>query len=156
MWLWLLKIPTHFLMTMLTVILWYCCWCWWRSRCCWRQQLCQRHLMVSFVTDRIEGTVKWVTSWAVSSWIADSAQTEYCTTFHFPSVCISVHVTSHISLIYIGISAIQCVRGPIKPYIYTETNSSWLCIPDQSTTQHNITKRTVYNLYFCTDHLNDH
>ena len=66
MWLWLLKIPTHFLMTMLTVILWYCCWCWWRSRCCWRQQLCQRHLMVSFVADRIEGTVKWVTSWAVS------------------------------------------------------------------------------------------
>ena len=51
--------------------------------------------------------------------IADSAQTEYCTTFHCPSVCSSVTgVTSHISHIYKGINAMLIIRGPIKPYIF--------------------------------------
>ena len=51
--------------------------------------------------------------------IADSAQTEYCTTFHCPSVrsCVTV-VTSHISHIYKGINAMLIIRGPIKPYIF--------------------------------------
>ena len=51
--------------------------------------------------------------------IADSAQTEYCTTFHFPSVrsCVT-GVTSHISHIYKGINAMLIIRGPIKPYIF--------------------------------------
>ena len=50
--------------------------------------------------------------------IADSALTEYCTTFHCPSVCSSVTgVTPHISHIYKGINAMFIIRGPIKPYI---------------------------------------
>ena len=68
--------------------------------------------------------------------IADSAQTEYCSNFHFPYV--RPHDISHFSNIYIGINAIRYIRKSIKPYIYTETNSSWLCIPDQGT-PHNTT-----------------
>ena len=50
---------------------------------------------------------------------ADSAQTEYCTTFHCPCVRVSVTgVTSHISHIYKGINAMLIIRGPIKPYIF--------------------------------------
>ena len=54
---------------------------------------------------------------------ADSAQTEYCTTFHCssvrPSVCPCVTgVTSHISHIYKGINAMWIIRGPIKPCIF--------------------------------------
>ena len=46
--------------------------------------------------------------------IADSVQTEYCTTFLL-SVCSSVTgVTSHISHIYKGINAMLI----IKPYIF--------------------------------------
>ena len=49
--------------------------------------------------------------------IADSVQTEYCTTFLL-SVCSCVTgVTSHISHIYKGINAMWIIRGPIKPYI---------------------------------------
>ena len=51
--------------------------------------------------------------------IADSAQTEYCSTFHFPCVRPSVTgVTSHISHIYKGINAMLIIRGPIKPCIF--------------------------------------
>ena len=51
--------------------------------------------------------------------IADSAQTEYCTTFHCSSVCSCVTgVTSHISHIYKSINAMLIIRGPIKPYIF--------------------------------------
>ena len=54
--------------------------------------------------------------------IADSAQTEYCTTFHSsvrPSVRVFVTgVTSHIYRIYKGINAMLIIRGPIKPYIF--------------------------------------
>ena len=51
--------------------------------------------------------------------IADSAQTEYCTTFHCPSVCPFVTgVTSHISHIYKGINAMLIIREPIKPCIF--------------------------------------
>ena len=55
--------------------------------------------------------------------IADSAQTEYCSTFHCSSVpsCVT-GVTSHISHIYKGINAI---RGPINP-CNPESKSSWL------------------------------
>ena len=50
--------------------------------------------------------------------IADSVQTEYCTTFLL-AVCSSVTgVTSHISHIYKGINAMLIIRGPIKPYIF--------------------------------------
>ena len=49
-------------------------------------------------------------------YFADSAQTEYCPTFHFPSVCVCTGVTSHISYIYKGINAMFIIRGPIKPY----------------------------------------
>ena len=52
--------------------------------------------------------------------IADSAQTEYCSTFHCSSVCSCVTgVTSHISHIYKGINAMLIIWGPIK-------ESSWL------------------------------
>ena len=49
--------------------------------------------------------------------IADSAQTEYCSTFHCSCVrpCVT-GVTSHISHIYKGINAMLIIRGPIKPY----------------------------------------
>ena len=51
--------------------------------------------------------------------IPDSAQTEYCSTFHFPCVRPSVAgVTSHISHIYKGINAMLIIRGPIKPCIF--------------------------------------
>ena len=58
--------------------------------------------------------------------IADSAQTEYCSTFHCSSVrsCVT-GVTSHISHIYKGINAMLIIRGPINP-IYSESKSSWL------------------------------
>ena len=61
-----------------------------------------------------------------NSTIADSAQTEYCPTFH----CSSVHpyvtgVTSYISHIHKGINAMLIIRGPIKPYI-SDSKSSWL------------------------------
>ena len=50
--------------------------------------------------------------------IADSFQTEYCSTFLL-SVCSCVTaVTSHISHIYKGINALLIIRGPIKPYIF--------------------------------------
>ena len=49
---------------------------------------------------------------------ADSAQTEYCSTFP-QSVRVSVTgVTSHIYPIYKGINAMLIIRGPIKPYIF--------------------------------------
>ena len=49
-------------------------------------------------------------------YIADSAQTEYCTTFHCSSVCSCVTgVTSHISHIYKGMNAMLIIRGPINP-----------------------------------------
>ena len=55
----------------------------------------------------------------INTIIADSAQTEYCPTFHCPSVRASVTgVTSHISHIYKGINAMLITRGPIKPYIF--------------------------------------
>ena len=55
----------------------------------------------------------------LSTYIADSAQTEYCTTFHCPGVRVFVTgVTSHISHIYKGINAMLIIRGPIKPYIF--------------------------------------
>ena len=49
---------------------------------------------------------------------ADSAQTEYCSTFHY---CLSIRpcvtgVTSHISHIYKGINAMYIIGGLIKPY----------------------------------------
>ena len=52
--------------------------------------------------------------------IADSAQTEYCTTFQClfirSFVCHTVTgVTSHI---YKGINAMLIIRGPIKPCIF--------------------------------------
>ena len=51
--------------------------------------------------------------------IADSAQTEYCSTFHCSCVRVCVTgVTSHISHIYKGINAMLIIRGPIKPYIF--------------------------------------
>ena len=57
---------------------------------------------------------------------ADSAQTEYCSTFHCSFVRSSVTgVTSHISHIYKGINAMLMIRGPINP-IYSESKSSWL------------------------------
>ena len=50
---------------------------------------------------------------------ADSAQTEYCPTFHCPCVRAFVTgVTSHISHIYKGINAMLIIRGPIKPYTF--------------------------------------
>ena len=51
--------------------------------------------------------------------IADSVQTEYCSTFHCSCVrsCVT-GVTSHISHIYKGINAMLIIRGPIKPYIF--------------------------------------
>ena len=59
------------------------------------------------------------TPFADRFYIADSAQTEYCTTFHFPCVRPSVSgVTSHISHIYKGINAMLIIRGPIKPCIF--------------------------------------
>ena len=67
--------------------------------------------------------------------IADSAQTEYCTTFHFPSVCPFVTgVTSHISHIYKGINAMLIIRGPIKPCIFwiKITLTFFLTRPDQT------------------------
>ena len=55
----------------------------------------------------------------INTIIADSAQTEYCPTFHCPTVRPSVTgVTSHISHIYKGINAMLFTRGPIKPYIF--------------------------------------
>ena len=62
-------------------------------------------------------------------YIADSAQTEYCTTFPL-SVCSCVRpcvtgVTSHISHIYKGINAMLIIRDPSTP-IYSESKSSWL------------------------------
>ena len=58
--------------------------------------------------------------------IADSAQTEYCSTFHFPCVRAFVTgVTSHISHIYKGINATLIIRDPSTP-IYSESKSSWL------------------------------
>ena len=50
---------------------------------------------------------------------ADSVQTEYCSTFHFPCVRPFVTgVTSYISHIYKGINAMLIIRGPIKPPIF--------------------------------------
>ena len=43
--------------------------------------------------------------------IADSAQTEYCTTFHCPCLRLRSHI-------YKGIDATLIIRGPIKPYIF--------------------------------------
>ena len=58
--------------------------------------------------------------------IADSAQTEYCPSFHCSSVRPSVTgVTSHISHIYKGINAMLIIRDPLTP-IYSESKSSWL------------------------------
>ena len=58
--------------------------------------------------------------------IADSAQTEYCSTFHCSCVrpCVT-GVTSHISHIYKGINAILIIRDASTP-IYSESKSSWL------------------------------
>ena len=51
--------------------------------------------------------------------IADSAQTEYCSTFHRWCVRPFVTgVTSHISHTYKGINAMLIIRGPIKPCIF--------------------------------------
>ena len=50
--------------------------------------------------------------------VADSAQTEYCSNFHFPYV--RQHDISHFSNIYIGINAIRYIRKSIKPYIYLQ------------------------------------
>ena len=51
--------------------------------------------------------------------IADSAQTEYCPTFHFPCVRPFVTgVTSHISHIYKGIKSMLIIRGPTQPCIF--------------------------------------
>ena len=52
----------------------------------------------------------------LSLFVADSAQTEYCSTFHCPFVrpCVT-GVTSHISHIYKGINAMLIIRRPIKP-----------------------------------------
>ena len=59
------------------------------------------------------------TPFADRFYIADSAQTEYCTTFHFPCLRPSVTgVTSHISHIYKGINAMLIITGPINPYIF--------------------------------------
>ena len=69
----------------------------------------------------------WTVEWQHILWnsnceyftIADSAQTEYCTTFHCSSVRASVTgVTPHISRIYKGINAMLIIRGPIKPCIF--------------------------------------
>ena len=58
--------------------------------------------------------------------IADSAQTEYCSTFHCPCVRVSVTcVTSLISRIYKGINAMLSSGDPSST-IYTESKSSWL------------------------------
>merc|ERR1712240_618670 len=61
---------------------------------------------------------------ALSCTIADSAQTEYCPTFHCSSVrsCVT-GVTSHISHIYKGINAMLIIRDPLTP-IYSESKSS--------------------------------
>ena len=61
--------------------------------------------------------------------IADSVQTEYCTTFLL-SVCSCVRpcvtgVTSHISHIYKGINAMLIIRDPSTP-IFSESKSFWL------------------------------
>ena len=67
--------------------------------------------------------------------IADSAQTEYCPTFHCLSVCPSVTgVTSHISHIYKGINAMLIIRGPIKPYVYilNQNHPGYLSCKDQT------------------------
>ena len=51
--------------------------------------------------------------------IADSVQTEYCSTFHCSCVRVCVTgVTSHISHIYKGINAMLIIRGPSKPCIF--------------------------------------
>ena len=47
--------------------------------------------------------------------IADSAQTEYCPTFHCPFV---TGMTSHNCHIYKGINTMLIIRGPIKPWIF--------------------------------------
>ena len=62
----------------------------------------------------------------VKNTIADSAQTEYCSTFHCSSVrpCVT-GVTSHISHIYKGINAMLIIRAP-STHIYSESKSSWL------------------------------
>ena len=46
----------------------------------------------------------------MKEFIADSAQTEYSSTFHWSCV--------HISHIYKGINAMLIIRGPIKPWIF--------------------------------------
>ena len=66
----------------------------------------------------LEGT-GWSQTCYFAMFFADSAQTEYCTTFHCLSVRPSVTgVTSHISHIYKGINTILIIRGPIKPCIF--------------------------------------
>ena len=50
--------------------------------------------------------------------IADSVQTEYCTTFPLSVRAFVTGLTSHISHIYKGINAMLIIRGPIKPYIF--------------------------------------
>ena len=69
-------------------------------------------------------------AYSIHDSIADSAQTEYCTTFHCSFVRVSVRafvtgVTSHISHIYKGINAMLIIRDPSTP-IYSESKSSWL------------------------------
>ena len=50
--------------------------------------------------------------------IADSAQTEYCTTFPLSVRPFVTGMTSHISHIYKGINAMLIIRGPSKPCIF--------------------------------------
>ena len=71
-------------------------------------------------------TTLWLYGSTNKTVFADSVQTEYCSTFHCPSVCLSVTgVTSHISHIYKGINAMLIIRDPSTP-IYSESKSSWL------------------------------
>ena len=57
--------------------------------------------------------------------IADSAQTEYCTTFPLSVRPFVTDMTSHISHMYKGINAMLIMRDPSTP-IYSESKSFWL------------------------------
>ena len=48
---------------------------------------------------------------------ADSAPTEYCTIFHFPSTCLSTGVTFYIFPMYKSIYATWIIRGPMDFYM---------------------------------------
>ena len=85
---------------------------------CWR---CNRHLRGPrrLPKNRIAST--WRSrlnqSYVRQGDFADSAPTEYCTTFHFPSACPSTGVTFYICPMYKSIYATWIIRGPMDSYM---------------------------------------